>query len=151
VVANGDIRTPEKAKFVLEYTGADAVMIGRAAQGRPWIFREIAHFLATGTHLAPPLVAEVKRLLLDHLQDHYLLYGEFTGVRSARKHIGWYVKTLPGGAAFRARMNAIEDCAQQLDAVAQYFDELGSRVDRMPGAVATGPADNEQEAVEAAG
>jgi tRNA-dihydrouridine synthase B len=76
-------------------------MIGRAAQGRPWIFREVAHFLATGTELAPPLVAEVRRLLLDHLQDHYALYGEFTGVRSARKHIGWYVRALPGGEAFR--------------------------------------------------
>jgi tRNA-dihydrouridine synthase B len=116
VVANGDITTPEKARDVLAYTGADAIMIGRAAQGRPWIFREIAHFLATGSHLAPPLVAEVRRLLIDHLQDHYALYGEFTGVRSARKHIGWYVKALPGGAAFRARMNAIEDCAGQLDA-----------------------------------
>ena len=88
VVANGDIRTPEQARDVLAATGADAVMVGRAAQGRPWIFREIAHFLATGTHLAPPLVSEVRRLLLAHLQDHYALYGEYTGVRSARKHIG---------------------------------------------------------------
>jgi tRNA-dihydrouridine synthase B len=151
VVANGDITTPEQARDVLARTGADAVMIGRAAQGRPWIFREVAHFLATGTHLAPPLVAEVKRLLLDHLQDHYLLYGEFTGVRSARKHIGWYVKPLPGGAEFRSRMNAIEDCTAQLDAVAAFFDELGSRVDRMPVAAAPGRADNEQEAVEAEG
>ena len=139
VVANGDIATPEKARDVLALTGADAVMIGRAAQGRPWIFREIAHFLATGTHLAPPLVAEVKRLLLDHLQDHYLLYGEFTGVRSARKHIGWYVKQVPGGAEFRSRMNTIEDCAAQLEAVAAFFDELGARTDRMPDAAATTP------------
>jgi tRNA-dihydrouridine synthase B len=73
-------------------TGADAIMIGRAAQGRPWIFREIGHFLATGEHLAPPLVAEVRRLLLDHLHDHYSLYGELTGVRSARKHIAWYLR-----------------------------------------------------------
>ncbi len=89
VVANGDIDSPEKARQVLQATGADALMIGRAAQGRPWIFREVAHYLATGTHLAPPLVAEVQRALLEHLQDHYGLYGEYTGVRSARKHIGW--------------------------------------------------------------
>jgi len=132
VVANGDIRSPEKARDVLAATGADAVMIGRAAQGRPWIFRELAHFLATGTHLAPPLVAEVRRLLLDHLVEHYALYGEFSGVRTARKHIGWYVRALPGGEAFRARMNALEDCAQQLRAVGDYFDGLADRMDRMP-------------------
>jgi tRNA-dihydrouridine synthase B len=132
VVANGDISSPEKARDVLAYTGADAVMIGRAAQGRPWIFRELTHFLATGTHLAPPLVAEVKRLLLDHLLDHYQLYGEFSGVRTARKHIGWYVKTLPGGEAFRARMNGLEDCRAQLDAVSVFFDGLGERMDRIP-------------------
>jgi tRNA-dihydrouridine synthase B len=85
---------------VLAATGADAVMIGRAAQGRPWIFREVRTTWPPATHLAPPLVAEVRRLLLDHLQDHYALYGEFTGVRSARKHIGWYVRALPGGEAF---------------------------------------------------
>jgi tRNA-dihydrouridine synthase B len=136
VVANGDITTPEQARRVLAYTQADAIMIGRAAQGRPWIFREIAHFLATGTHLAPPLVIEVRRLLLEHLQDHYGLYGEFTGVRSARKHIGWYVKSLPGGADFRARMNCIEDGAGQLQAVAAFFDELGSMMDRMPATAA---------------
>ncbi|MDP1968776.1 MAG: tRNA-dihydrouridine synthase, partial [Burkholderiaceae bacterium] len=118
---------------------ADAVMIGRAAQGRPWIFREIAHFLATGTHLAPPLVAEVRRLLLDHLQDHYSLYGEGAGVRSARKHIGWYVKSLPGGEAFRARMNLIEDCAAQWAAVGDFFDALGAGTDRIPVAAATPP------------
>jgi tRNA-dihydrouridine synthase B len=132
VVANGDVTSPEKAREVLAYTGADAVMVGRAAQGRPWLFREMAHFLATGTHLAPPLVAEVKRLLLDHLQDHYALYGEFTGVRTARKHIGWYVKALPGGEAFRERMNALEDSRAQADAVAAYFDEVGALTDRLP-------------------
>ena len=132
VVANGDITSPEKARDVLAKTGADAIMIGRAAQGRPWIFREIAHFLATGTHLAPPLVAEVRRLLLDHLVDHYALYGEFTGVRSARKHIGWYVKALPGGEAFRARMNTIEDSQAQHAAVADYFDAMAAQMDRMP-------------------
>jgi tRNA-dihydrouridine synthase B len=134
VVANGDIASPAQAREVLARTGADAVMIGRAAQGRPWIFREVAHFLAHGTQLAPPLVAEVRRLLLAHLQDHYTLYGEFTGVRSARKHIAWYVRDLPGGGAFRARMNRIEDCAQQLRAVGDFFDELASVMDRMPAA-----------------
>ena len=132
VVANGDISSPEKAREVLAYTGAEAVMIGRAAQGRPWIFRELTHFMATGTHLAPPRVAEVKRLLLDHLLDHYALYGEFTGVRTARKHIGWYVKSLPGGEAFRARMNGLEDCRVQLQAVNEFFDGLGERMDRIP-------------------
>jgi tRNA-dihydrouridine synthase B len=132
VVANGDIDSPEKAQAVLAATGADAVMVGRAAQGRPWIFREIAHYLATGTHLAPPLVAEVRRLLLEHLEDHYSLYGQASGVRSARKHIGWYVRGLPGAEAFRAQMNAVEDAAAQLGAVGSFFDALGGRMDRMP-------------------
>ncbi|MFZ3118039.1 MAG: tRNA dihydrouridine synthase DusB [Variovorax sp.] len=132
VVANGDITSPEKARDVLAATGADAVMVGRAAQGRPWIFREIAHFLATGTHLAPPLVAEVRRLLLDHLQEHYGLYGDYSGVRTARKHIGWYVRALPGGDDFRSRMNTIEDCAEQLRAVSDYFEGLAEGMDRIP-------------------
>jgi tRNA-dihydrouridine synthase B len=132
VVANGDITSPEKALAVLRATGADALMIGRAAQGRPWIFREIAHYLATGEYLAPPLVVEVQRLLVEHLQDHYALYGEYTGVRSARKHIGWYVKSLPGGAAFRARMNELDDAQAQLKAVADFFEELGASMDRLP-------------------
>ena len=132
VVANGDINSPEQARDVLASTGADAVMIGRAAQGRPWIFREVAHFLATGSHLAPPLVADVKRLLVEHLHDHYDLYGEFLGVRTARKHIGWYVKALPGGEDFRARMNLMESCDQQTAAVADFFDALGARMDRIP-------------------
>jgi tRNA-dihydrouridine synthase B len=134
VVANGDIASPEKALTVLRATGADALMIGRAAQGRPWIFREIAHYLATGEQLAPPLVSEVRRLLLDHLEDHYALYGEYTGVRSARKHIGWYVKALPGGEAFRARMNELDNAQAQLRAVADFFEELGTRMDRLPAA-----------------
>lgn len=132
VVANGDITTPQRAREVLDATGADAVMIGRAAQGRPWIFREIVHFLATGEHLAPPLVAEVRRLLLEHLAEHYALYGEYTGVRSARKHIGWYVRQLPGGEAFRQRMNRLEQPTEQLAAVAEFMDEMGSLQERMP-------------------
>jgi tRNA-dihydrouridine synthase B len=141
VVANGDITTPHKARDVLAYTGADAVMIGRAAQGRPWIFREVVHFMATGEHLAPPLVAEVRRLLLDHLQDHYALYGEFTGVRSARKHIGWYVRALPGGEAFRENMNLLEDSAAQWRAVSDYMQGLGAVMDRMPAAAETAAMD----------
>jgi tRNA-dihydrouridine synthase B len=132
VVANGDITSGEKARDVLAYTGADAVMIGRAAQGRPWIFREVVHFLTTGSHLAPPLVADVARLLLAHLDDHYGLYGELTGVRSARKHIGWYVAGLPGSETFRARMNTLDNTAAQGQAVAAYFDQLGQLSDRMP-------------------
>ena len=132
VVANGDITSPEKAQAVLRATGADALMVGRAAQGRPWIFREIAHYLATGEQLAPPLVVEVRRLLLEHLEDHYALYGEYTGVRSARKHIGWYVRALPGGEPFRARMNELDDAQAQLRAVADFFDELGTHMDRLP-------------------
>jgi tRNA-dihydrouridine synthase B len=148
VVANGDIDTPEKAREVLAATQADAVMIGRAAQGRPWIFREMAHFMATGTHLAPPLVAEVKHLLLDHLQDHYALYGEFSGVRTARKHIGWYVRLLPGADEFRARMNLIEDCALQADAVAEFFDGLNVRMDRIAQVDQSGWADEKEKNME---
>ena len=131
VVANGDIDSPQKAKQVLTLTGADAVMIGRAAQGRPWIFREIEHFLAHGTLLVSPLVAEVQRLLLHHLQDHYSLYGSHIGVRSARKHIGWYTHGLPQAQAFRQTMNTIEDCARQLAVVADYFERLGQYSDRL--------------------
>ena len=132
VVVNGDIDSPEKALQVLKYTGADALMVGRAAQGRPWIFREIVHFLATGEHLAPPLVAEVKRALLAHLQDHYGLYGELTGVRSARKHIAWYVRDLPSGDVFRDHMNTLESAESQSRAVADFFEEMALRTERMP-------------------
>ncbi|MBA4113385.1 MAG: tRNA dihydrouridine synthase DusB [Verminephrobacter sp.] len=145
VVANGDIASPEKARDVLAYTGADALMVGRAAQGRPWIFREIGHFLATGEHLAPPLVAEVRRLLLDHLQDHYQLYGEGTGVRSARKHIAWYVRQLPGGEDFRQHINTIDDCQTQWQAVADYLDALGQRMDRLPATTAGMDADAQEQ------
>lgn len=121
VVANGDITTPEKARHVLQLTGADAVMIGRAAQGRPWIFREIAHFLQTGTHLPPPLVEEVRLLMREHLLAHYAFYGEVLGARTARKHIGWYVRELNGANAFRQGMNLLESCERQLIAVDEFF------------------------------
>ena len=132
VVANGDIDSPEAAAAVLARTGADAVMIGRAAQGRPWIFREIAHYLATGTHLPPPPTREVKDWLTEHLADHYGLYGEHAGVRSARKHIGWAVRALPGGEAFRAVMNTLDDAQAQLRAVTTFFDELADAHERLP-------------------
>jgi tRNA-dihydrouridine synthase B len=132
VVANGDIDSPEKARAVLARTGADALMIGRAAQGRPWIFREIGHSLATGKLLAPPTVAEVRTWLGAHLEDHYALYGEASGVKSARKHIGWALRELPGGEAFRAEMNRIDDCATQLRAVSDWFARLGDRHERLP-------------------
>lgn len=131
VVANGDITTPEKARFVLDKTGADAVMIGRAAQGRPWIFREIDHFLRTGEHLPPPLVAEVRKLMDEHLQAHYAFYGEFLGVRTARKHIGWYVRDLPGGEEFRQEMNRLESTAEQLRAVDSFFESQWKYGDRL--------------------
>ena len=132
VVANGDIGPPEKARAVLAHTRADALMIGRAAQGRPWIFREVAHFLATGTHLAPPTVAEAAQWLGEHLLDHYALYGEAGGVKSARKHIGWALRELPGGEAFRAEMNRIDDAAAQWRAVAAWFARLGETHHRLP-------------------
>ena len=141
VVANGDIDSPEKASAVLRATGADALMIGRAAQGRPWIFREVAHYLNTGALLAPPLVLEVRRALLAHLQDHYGLYGEFSGVRSARKHIGWYVRALPGGEDFRRRMNLVDSAAVQWQLVADYFEELADSHERLPPAPAAQPAE----------
>ncbi len=132
VVANGDIDSPQKAREVLARTGADALMIGRAAMGRPWIFGEIAHFLATGQTLASPSTTDVRHWLVDHLQAHYGLYGEFTGVRSARKHIGWAVRGLPGGEDFRRTMNAIAEARQQVAAVADYFDALAVRHRLLP-------------------
>jgi tRNA-dihydrouridine synthase B len=132
VVANGDIDSPEKAKAVLLRTGADAVMIGRAAQGRPWIFREIAHYLATGEQLPAPEVLQAKAWLLEHLQDHYGLYGEFAGVRTARKHIGWAVRSLPGGEDFRSAMNLLESCEAQVRAVGDWFDRLADEYQLLP-------------------
>jgi tRNA-dihydrouridine synthase B len=131
VVANGDIDTPEKARAVLEQTGADAIMVGRAAQGRPWIFREIEHFLATGAHLPPPPVAEVHALLLEHLDDHYAFYGAEVGVRSARKHLIWYTRRLEGGDEFCERMNRLDDCAAQRAALDAFMLDHGSRHERL--------------------
>jgi tRNA-dihydrouridine synthase B len=134
VVVNGDLDTPAKVRDVLAATRADAVMIGRAAQGRPWIFREIAHFLAHGSLPPPPATRQVQRWLTEHLHDHYALYGEYTGVRSARKHIGWAVRALPGGDVFRAAMNTLDDCRAQLAAVQDYFDALADRHPLLPAA-----------------
>jgi tRNA-dihydrouridine synthase B len=131
VIANGDIDTPERAKDVLRRTGADAVMIGRAAQGRPWMFREISHYLATGERLPPPEVEEIHRVLIAHLNDLYAFYGEQTGVRVARKHISWYTKGLAGSAAFRHAMNQLQTCAEQLAAVNTFFAELAGRGQRL--------------------
>ena len=122
VIANGDITTPEKAKFVLEHTGADAVMIGRAAQGRPWLFREIAHFLETGTHLLSPQVSEIQKILLAHVHELYDFYGEHSGLRVARKHISWYTRGLAGSANFRHHMNQLESSTEQLQAVSDFFE-----------------------------
>jgi tRNA-dihydrouridine synthase B len=130
VVANGDIDSPHAAREVLQRTGADAVMIGRAAQGRPWIFREIAHFLSTGELLPPPDLMDVKAWLIEHLHDHYALYGEYTGVRSARKHLAWYVRSLPlpegAQTAFRERINGLTTAEEQLMAVSLHFDAWAS-------------------------
>lgn len=127
IIANGDITTPEKAREVLEYTGADAVMIGRAAQGRPWIFREIDHYLTTGSFLPPPEVAEIQRVLIDHLHELYHFYGEYSGVRIARKHISWYTRGLAGSAAFRHAMNRLATVEEQLAATQQFFAELADQ------------------------
>ncbi len=129
VIANGDITTPEKARAVLEYTGADAVMIGRAAQGRPWIFREIEYYLRTGRHLPLPDVAEIRTILLEHIHDLYHFYGAHTGVRVARKHISWYTRGLVGASAFRYEMNRIDTPEQQQNAVNEYFAQA-ARADK---------------------
>jgi tRNA-dihydrouridine synthase B len=131
VVANGDITSPEKAKYVLAQTGADAIMIGRAAQGRPWICREVDHYLRTGLHLPAPAVEEVRALMAEHLQAHYAFYGEFLGVRTARKHIGWYVRDLAGGEDFRQSMNKLESTAEQLLAVDNFFETQHSHGERL--------------------
>ena len=124
VIANGDIDSPEKAKYVLDYTGADAIMIGRAAQGRPWIFREISHYLATGQYLAAPNIQEVKDVLLGHLSELYEFYGEYSGCRISRKHIAWYTKGLRSSNEFRQNMYKVESTADQYKVVEAYFDDL---------------------------
>lgn len=131
LIANGDIDSPEKAKYVLDYTGADAIMIGRAAQGRPWIFREIAHYLKTGEHLAAPDIAEVKAVLLGHLAELYAFYGEYSGCRIARKHIAWYTKGLRSSNEFRQNMYKVENTADQAKVVESYFDQLLDQGQRM--------------------
>lgn len=123
VIANGDIDSPEKAKQVLDYTNADAIMIGRAAQGRPWIFREINHYLETGKILAPPALDEISELLQKHLLNLHLLYGDYMGVRIARKHINWYCKQQQGAEEFRKRINTIENPVQQLAEVVAFFQK----------------------------
>jgi len=127
VIANGDITTPEKAKFVLDYTGADAVMIGRAAQGRPWIFREINHYLKTGQIMSSPNNAEIRDILLGHLANLYEFYGEYTGVRMARKHISWYSKGQKHGAAFRQAVNKAETIEKQLEITHTFFNTMITR------------------------
>lgn len=131
VIANGDIGTPQKAQLVLDKTGCDGVMIGRAAQGRPWIFREIEHFLATGKELPPPLASEILAVLKAHLADLYEFYGEETGVRIARKHISWYTKGLAGSANFRHAMNQLQSVEQQLGAIEEFFGSLAENGERL--------------------
>lgn len=129
VIANGDIRTPEQARHVLDHTGADAIMIGRAAQGRPWIFRAVDHYLRTGERLPEPPVSWIRDTLLGHLEQLYAFYGEDVGTRVARKHIGWYSKGQAGGAAFRQLVNRAETAETQFAAVREYFDRLAAGAD----------------------
>lgn len=131
VIANGDITTPEKAKYILEYTKADAIMIGRAAQGRPWIFREIDHYLSTGTHLPLPEVSEIHRVLINHMYDLYEFYGEYSGTRIARKHISWYTKGLVGSASFRHAMNQLQTSEQQMHETNVFFLSLAEHNQRL--------------------
>jgi len=126
VVANGDVRTPEDARSVLARTGADGLMIGRAAQGRPWIFRELAHYLATGAKLPPAQPDEMRSVLTEHLEGLYELYGGEHGARIARKHIGWAVAPLPGGEALRRHANMLMDAGAQIRAVCDYFTQLAA-------------------------
>src|SRR5690606_21651749 len=141
----------DKARAVLGHTGADAVMIGRAAQGRPWIFREIAHFLDTGEQLAPPDIAEFRQLLREHLLDHYAFHGEYTGVRTARKHVGWYLRAFhdawpdAGLRDFLDGFNRIEDPERQLDAIDGHLDALEAEHPDMSRRAAPGDAANDRQ------
>jgi tRNA-dihydrouridine synthase B len=126
VLANGDIDSPRKAARVLELTGAAGVMIGRAAQGRPWLFREVVHYLGTGTVLEPPTMSEVRAIMLDHLDRLYAFYGEKTGVKVARKHLGWYLKDRPDAAPFKHRIVRVEAAAEQYRLVAEFLDKAPS-------------------------
>ncbi len=139
VVANGDIDSAAKARRVLDITGADALMIGRAAQGRPWIFAEITHFLEHGVMPLAPTVRDVQCWLTEHLHDHYTLYGEHIGMLTARKHIGWAVRALPGGPVFRDHLNTLLGCDAQLQALAVFFEQLAQQHDRWPDAPTTLP------------
>ncbi|NQD79706.1 tRNA dihydrouridine synthase DusB [Pseudomonas sp. CrR14] len=123
VLANGDIDSPEKAAHVLAATGADGLLIGRAAQGRPWIFREIEHYLRTGAHCPAPALNEIERILLEHLAALHVFYGDVMGVRIARKHVGWYLATLPGAREFRAEFNRLDSQEAQCASVRQFFGE----------------------------
>lgn len=124
VIANGDIDSPEKARQVLEYTGAAAVMIGRGAQGRPWIFREIEHYLTHGQKIQSPSASEIKTILVDHLNELHHFYGEFMGPKIARKHVGWYLKTIPGSENFRKQFNLIASAQEQKNRIDQLFEQL---------------------------
>jgi len=126
VIANGDITTPEKAKYVLDYTGADGIMIGRAAQGNPWIFGMIDHYIRTGDKLSAPPVSTIRAVMNDHLEQLYDFYGEYIGIRVARKHISWYSKGQPGGASFRQAVNKAETAEQQMSMINEFFDDLDS-------------------------
>ena len=147
LIANGDITTPEKAKYVLDYTGADAVMIGRAAQGRPWIFREIEHYLKTGTHLLPPTVEEIHTVMLEHINDLYGFYGDVAGMRVARKHISWYTKGLAGSASFRHNMNTLQTIDLQQQAINDFFAELKIKNERLVYVDESNAFENEEMAV----
>jgi tRNA-dihydrouridine synthase B len=123
VLANGDIDSPQKAKAVLAATGVDGLLIGRAAQGRPWIFREIEHYLRTGEQLPAPGLFEVERILLEHLTALHAFYGDVMGVRIARKHVSWYLATLPGAREFRAHFNRLDSTDAQCANVREFFGE----------------------------
>ncbi|TMG86154.1 MAG: tRNA dihydrouridine synthase DusB [Betaproteobacteria bacterium] len=142
VTANGDIDSPEKAREVLDRTGADAVMVGRAAQGRPWIFREIRHYLDHGGKLPAPSVKEIREVILEHLSDHYEFYGEVYGVRVARKHLSWYAAGLPGGEAFRHQINRVDSSAAQIASVDLFFDQLAAYDDRLADVSSCRPFDS---------